>query len=153
MCAEPCRHCDCKGGRAAVIINERAASVSFQIPLNVGSTDTGDIKATAGMIYFRIYYVTSPMAARCSVFLFFFMSVDVACSLTHTVLLLYELHQLLQDFIQNPADTRHEAGSAGTSHFLLPSGLSASPRGQQNTGAFGAAYAACARARKHDRAV
>lgn len=40
------------------------------------------------------------------------------CFLTHTVLLLYELDQLLQDFIQNPADTRQE-GSAGDAHFLL----------------------------------
>lgn len=44
---------------------------------------------------------------------------------THTFLLLYELNQLLQDFVQNPADTnqggkhRDEAGWAGMSNFLL----------------------------------
>lgn len=36
------------------------------------------------------------------------MSADIPCVLTHTILLLYELNQLLQNFIQNPADKNTE---------------------------------------------
>lgn len=56
---------------------------------------------------------------ECVFYLDLIISVFGPRFLTHTVLLLDELHQLLQDLIQNPADRRREAGSAGNSLFLL----------------------------------
>lgn len=152
VCAEPCRHRDCKGGRAAVIINERVAGLRGNnadlFPDTPECRQRGHwrLKGDCGNDLFQDLLCNNPDGGPVACFSYF-MSVDVACCLTHTVLLLYELHQLLQDFIQNPADTRHEAGSAGTSHFLLPSGLS----GEQNTDAFGVAHAACAHTRARTR--
>lgn len=86
----------------------------------------------------RILLRNQPSDSLGECFSYLIASLDALRSLTHTVLLLDELHQLLQDFIQNPADTNtgQEARSAGTGPFLLPGELSASPRGQQNTGTF-----------------
>lgn len=81
----------------------------------------------------RILLRNQPSDSLGECFSYLIASLDALRSLTHTVLLLDELHQLLQDFIQNPADTNtgQEARSAGTGPFLLPGELSASPRGQQ----------------------